>query len=369
MQRRALIRLLLCISTVYFCVSCGWAAAEETLKVGVSLHLSGEWAREGNAMLAGAQIAADEINAQGGSAGAKIHLIIEDNQSKAGPSAAAAKKLIELDHVAAALISSMTEVNFCGKEFQRARIPLVTLWDSSPDLEALGQGLFGLGPWTPDAGERLAKFAHGKLKASRAAVIHSNSRWSLSVAGFFTKEFERRGGKVIATVAADPAESDFRSLLLKVRQAKPDVLYAPMEYNIAAFIRQLAQSKWPTPVLMSDLLSADVLASVGAAAEGIYQTQLDELHAPLTAHLAELYKAKFQRAPELPYFSAWGYDGVRLVAEAYRRGGVSGIMRQLYATRGMPGASGVLTISPQGSSPTYESIFQVRGGKFVLVEQ
>jgi branched-chain amino acid transport system substrate-binding protein len=341
-----------------------------TLKIGVSAHLSGEWAREGGAMLEGALLAAEELNAKGGAGERPIKIIPEDNQSKPGPSVAAAKKLIQIDKVAAALISSMTETNFCGLEFERQRVPLVVLWDSSPEIENLGEYIFSIGPWAPDAGERLARFARKNLKAENAVVMHSNSRWSMSVARYFASNFSALGGTIQETFSIDPLEADYRSFLLKARALKPSVFYAPIEYNIAAFITQLAQLKLDTPVLMSDLITADVLAGVGGAAEGIYHSQPNELNAPLTAHLRELYQTKHGRQPELLQFNAWGYDGVRLIAEAARRSRPEreSIKRTLYQIKNYPGASSTLTISAAGSSPTFEGIYQVRRGKFVLVE-
>lgn len=56
----------------------------------------------------------------------------------------------------------------------------------------------------------------------------------------------------------------------------------------AVFIKQLRQAKWSAPVILSDLVTTDVLAGLGSAGDGIYLVQLSDLAAPLTQHLREL---------------------------------------------------------------------------------
>ena len=77
----------------------GAAAAQDTIKIGVTEPLTGAFAASGNYVTQGAKIAEDEINAAGGVLGRKIQLIVEDNKSNPTEAVATVEKLIVKDKV------------------------------------------------------------------------------------------------------------------------------------------------------------------------------------------------------------------------------------------------------------------------------
>ena len=96
-----------------------------------------------------------------------------------------AKKLIELDKIQAGIVASYHDAKLVAPMFERAKIPLIVLWDSSPKLEALGEYTFGIGTWLPSSGEVSANFAKNQLKASKVAILNTNTEWSLDVSAAF----------------------------------------------------------------------------------------------------------------------------------------------------------------------------------------
>ena len=77
----------------------GSAAAQDTIKIGVTQPLTGAFAASGNYVAQGAKIAEEEINKAGGVLGKKLQLIIEDNKSNPTEAVATAEKLINSDKV------------------------------------------------------------------------------------------------------------------------------------------------------------------------------------------------------------------------------------------------------------------------------
>src|ERR1700741_2380880 len=77
----------------------GAAAAQDTIKIGVTQPLTGAFAASGNYVAQGAKIAEEEINKAGGVLGKKIELIVEDNKSNPTEAVATAEKLIVKDKV------------------------------------------------------------------------------------------------------------------------------------------------------------------------------------------------------------------------------------------------------------------------------
>src|ERR1700679_2386895 len=75
----------------------GSSADSTTIKVGEFASLTGSEATFGQSSHEGTQLAIDDLNAGGGVLGKKIQLLTEDNQSQAGQSATAVRKLISSD--------------------------------------------------------------------------------------------------------------------------------------------------------------------------------------------------------------------------------------------------------------------------------
>ena len=75
------------------------AAAQDTIKIGVTQPLTGAFAASGNYVADGARIAAEAINKSGGVLGKQVALIVEDNKSNPTEAVATAEKLIVKDKV------------------------------------------------------------------------------------------------------------------------------------------------------------------------------------------------------------------------------------------------------------------------------
>lgn len=343
---------------------------QESVKFGAVLHLTGDQAEPARAFREGIELATLEINQRGGIRGLPLKVIIEDDKLQTKEAFTAAKKLIEIDHVDAAIDASYLEVMANGVLFQNAKIPVITLWDSSKEIEALGNYIFGIGIWTPSAGEKSAKFAISKLSAQTAVIINIQNEWSQAVSVFFKKKYEELGGKVLDTYTLVPGTNDFRTTLAKVKAQKPDVIYSPITDGVVQFYKQAEQLKLNTPTITSDIITAEHTAAAPSAFEGIYQTQAQDPDSPETEHMKRLYKETYGMEPTQPLFVAWGYDAVQLFSSAMEKLGSSGEKVRDYLRENVKeykGASGSITIT-NGSSPKLEKVFRIEKAVFIPVE-
>ncbi|MCB9030658.1 MAG: ABC transporter substrate-binding protein, partial [Deltaproteobacteria bacterium] len=266
-------------------------------------------------------------------------------------------------------VGTYTEAMVAGPVFENAQIPLVNIWDSAPEIEALGNYVFGIGVWTPSSSEVSAKYARENIKAKTAVTICNNGEWSLEVAKAFRENFEKDGGKVLDHFEINPGESDFRTILLKVKSLNPDVIYAPVTDNISAFWLQLGRSGYTKTVITSDILNQEILNQVGSSAEGVYQTQAADPSSPATIEMLDAYKAKHGKDCTQVFFTSLGYDSVMFLAKAMQTKGLKRnlIKDGLYEIANYPGASGVATMTPEGSVKRIVSVFQVKDSKLVPV--
>jgi branched-chain amino acid transport system substrate-binding protein len=322
---------------------------------------------QGNAFREGIELAIEEVNAKGGINGRKLELQAEDTGNLPANALTASRRLLQAQGLIAAITTSYPELATGAVELQRSRIPVVHLWDASPDIEAMGQYIFGIGPWTPSAGEVSARFAVGNLGAKTVVTFHINDPWSHLVTEYFERQFTALGGTVLKSYAFNPQDIDFRTSFAKVRALKPDVIYSPIGDNIVPFYTQLRLQIADIPVISSDVIADEHIQQAPAVFEGIYQSQMKDPMGAGLELLAEAYWKKFKRPMTLPWFVATAYDGVQLIARCAQRAGPipSSIRECIEQTKNLPGVSQTLSFNAGGSSPQTESVFQLRNGKFV----
>ena len=212
------------------------AQQPKPVKVAVIAPLSGPWARTGTLIKMGAEMAIDEINAQGGIkalGGAKMELVSADAGDTAEKAKNAAQRLIaqEPDVVGGTGAWLSTFTLAVTEVTERAEVPWLTLSyaDSITD-----RGFKYVFQTSPTAGKQsvdalptiieLAKAATGKAPQT-AGVIGDNSASPVS----FLKPM-REGGlaklgmKVVVDETFTPPLSDATPLVQKIRSARPEIL-------------------------------------------------------------------------------------------------------------------------------------------------
>ena len=359
---------LLIISAVSL-ILLGVVANAEPIKIGALLDLSKEYAMESGAFREGIELAVAQLNQAGGIKGRPLSVVFEDTQYDMKNVRTAARKLIVLDRVSAAVIGTFTEVMVAGPVFEAAKIPLINIWDSAPEIEGLGEYVFGIGVWTPSSSSEAVRFARERLGAKTAVTVCNNGEWSLGVAKAFQDKFEQSGGQVLKSFEMNPAESDFRTVLLRVKALNPDVLYAPVTDNIAAFWMQLKRSGFNRPVITSDVLNQELVGTIGDAAQGVYQTQSTDPQFPETKKMLAAFRQHFDRDCSQVFFTSLGFDSIVLLAEAMKKKGLSGeaIKNGLYEMVDFPGSSGPISMTPEGSVRRMVNVVQIQKGQFVPV--
>lgn len=358
--------LTLMSAFVFFWLPCFARAESPPPRIGALMVLTGQYAMQGNAFREGVELAVDEINESGGIAGQKLEFLAEDTGNLPINALTASRKLLEKGGLLAAITTSYPELATGAAEFQRRDIPVVHLWDASPDIESMGDSIFGIGPWTPSAGEVSARFAIRNLKAKSVVTFNVNDPWSQLVTDYFTREFVAAGGKVLQSFNFNPQDQDFRAAFSKTRALKPDVIYSPVGDNIVTFYTQLRRQCPDIPVISSDVIAEEHIRQAPSVFEGIYQSQMKDPSSPDMGRLSRAYERKFKRPMTLPWFVATAYDGVNLIAHCARRVGRSSVaVRDCIANvRDLRGISQTFAFNSGGSSPQTESVFRLRDGIF-----
>jgi branched-chain amino acid transport system substrate-binding protein len=223
-------------------------------------------------------------------------------------------------------------------------------------------------------GAALADFAYNKLGAKSAATAHDESPYADALAAVFRENFEKLGGKITDSEAFQSTDTDFKPMLTKIAQGKPDFLYYP-DFNPACALIAKQAGQVPgmsgTKLAGSDgCLETSYLQTGG---KDVYQSYvsgpdfsgLKTTSAFYASQFLPQYKQKFGTDPTAS-FHAHAYDAANLIFDAVKKvvvndnGNLSiprtALKDALLQTSNYKGVSGTITCTPLGDCATSVTI-------------
>jgi branched-chain amino acid transport system substrate-binding protein len=298
------------------------APAQDTVKVGLVLPLTGGLAPVGKQVQAGAQL----YMAQHGAsvAGKKIDLIIKDDASVADNSKRLAQELIVNDKVAvigSALTPSAMAIGPLSTQSKTANVVMVsgTSGVINPNNPYMVRTSFTLGQQSGIIAEWAAK------NGSRKAVI-MQSDWApgAEATAVFKDAFTKAGGEVADIIKVPLANPDFAPFLQRARDLNPDTLFVFVPAGQAGtFAKQFAERGLdkagikligPGDIVDDNDLPGMGDAMLGVVTAGIYSAAHD-------SRTNKDYVAAFEKANNMRpnFISLGGYDGMHLIYEALKK--------------------------------------------------
>jgi branched-chain amino acid transport system substrate-binding protein len=350
--------------------------AQTEIKIGEVDPLTGGVSQFGISCHQGFLLAFAEINGEGGILGKKLELLTEDNQSKAGQSSTAVRKLITQDKVVAILGDATSSATLEAAPIaQNDRIPMITPTATNPRITEVGDFIFRVCFLDEFQGRVLAKFTREKLNAARVVtLIDVKQDYSVDLAKFFKDELTKQGGSIAGEQSYSTGDTDFRAQLTSIRAAKPDAVYVPGYYQeVGLIIKQGRQIGLTLPFVGCDGWANQALLTIGGKAiDGCYFTThfSPDDPSPIVKTFVAKYQEKYGALPDT--FSALGYDAARLLADAIKRAASvdsQGLRDALAKTAGFPGVTGQISFDANRNASKPGFIVTVKGGRFEIAEK
>jgi branched-chain amino acid transport system substrate-binding protein len=350
----------------------GLGMAQEAIKIGAYLPMTGGVAAYGDMEWSGIQIAHDMEPTV---LGKKIDLVLVDTKSDKIEAANAVSLLVEKEKVVGILGEAISGNSMAGNPIsEAAKIPSVSPTATNPLVTQGKQYAFRACFIDPFQGEVAARFARDQLKAQTAAVIIDQAQdYCVGLANYFEKEFVKLGGKIVSKTYIQTGDQDFSAQLSAVQASKPDIIYAPNYYTEDALMAKQARDLGiKVPILTGDGAQDETLIKVGGASvENTFFTGHFHKQAATTDRAKEYikrYEEKYKK--EAGAFDALGADAYFLLVDAIKRAGSTDgtkIREALANTKNFQGVSGTVTMGEGGNPIKSMVINKVEGGKFVYV--
>lgn len=400
--------------------------------IGVVLPLSGNFAEFGEASLRGILLAAGvldedevgEVDPVGRSRDLDVHVVVRDSAGDPERAAVAVRELAEREDLVAIVGPIFSEEAMASAEAaESVGVPLVTL----SNREDVTQGRpFVLRTRTTPADEVrvLVDYAIERLSARRFGVLYPKTRYGRGMRKLYADAVAARGGKLVTLASYSPDETDFSNVIREMvgfrfltaaeRQAiavRDRAIDAARSLPAAQAARARSEAYAQTgpdgerlpPIVDFDVLfipdSAEAVAMIapGLALQGVRDAHLlgssdwldEELLRGADRHVAgavvsapfyagsdvdvvrefvDGYRRTFALEPDA--YAAQGYDAANLILVqlSARRRDRASVREGMLAMRAYPGASGSLSMLPDGNARRRPFLLEVSGQRFVPLD-
>jgi branched-chain amino acid transport system substrate-binding protein len=310
----------------------------QPLVVGVINPTTGPFAAYGGPVRDGILLAVDEFNAAEGIGGRKIALVMEDDGGNPKNSVNAFTKLATVSKVPVVIgpLSSGASMATAPLAEQYKTVQVSTL-AGTIDLTKAGDFVFRIYPSSEVGSRFIAKQAVERFKAKRIAIFYPNNAFGVASRKFTTEVVKNSGAEVVAEETFTDGDRDFRTQLIKISQARPDVILCSAYYEEGAQI--LVQAKElgiNVPVLGEDGWFGPIAAIARDALPNLYFANIafgpEYTDNAVMQRFIAAFEKRYGRKPNSG--AATGYAAIQVVCHAITTGGADAvnIKEALYKT-------------------------------------
>jgi branched-chain amino acid transport system substrate-binding protein len=295
-------------------------AQDDRFRIGLILPLTGPFASTGKQI----ETAARLYMAQNGDtvAGKKVELIVKDDTGAPDVTKRIAQELIVNDKVNVLAGFGLTPLAFATAPIAtQAKTPMVVMAAATSSVTEASPYIVRTSFTVPQVVTALADWA-AKNNIKRVVSLVTDYAPGVDSEKFFSDRFVLNGGTVVEKLRVPLRSPDFAPFLQRVRDAKPDALFAFVPSGQgSALMKQFAERGLDKAgirlIAEGSVTDDDILNGMGDVALGVvtahhYSAAHDS---PLNKKFVEAF-AKASGGGRPNFMAVGGYDGMRVIYEA-----------------------------------------------------
>lgn len=377
-------RGLLAASLTAFSV--GAAVAQEPIKIGSFLSVTGPAAFLGDPELKTLQLYIDKINQEGGVNGQQLELVHYDDAGDAAKARTFAKRLLESDEVDLIIGGTTTGTTMAAAPLmERAEVPLISLAGAVVIIDPVNKWVFKTPHTDRMAAQRIFSDMLGR-GITKVGLISGTGGFGASGREQALDLAPEMGIEIVADETYGPKDTDMTAQLTKIKNTEgvQAVLNFDFGQGPAIVTKNYRQLGMDLPFYQSHgVASKKFLELAGEAAEGVRlpaaallvadQLADDDPQKPVVQDYIKEYTNAYNE--EISTFGGHAYDGLMIAVDAIERaGGVDdkeALRSAIEQTQGVVGTGGVFNMSPEdhmGLDVSAFRILEVQNGDWVLVD-
>ena len=314
--------LMLCAITI-LALGCSSSTGGKggEIKIGLIFSKTGATAITEECMYNAAMMAIDEVNAAGGVNGKQLVPVFEDYSTDPAKAADKMKKLIMQDQVVATVGLYTSASRVAARpvvEQNKGLLVYPTFYegeDPSPNIIYTGTVLNQQNdlfvPWLMENVGK--KFFFLGSETVYVSLIHAQA----------VEVVKANGGEIVGNEIVPSGNADFASVIAKIKEAKPDVIYANLNGDsTVAFYKQYKSYGFDpkTMPIASTITDEASVAAIGDAAVGHYScfNYFNTIQSDANKTFVDNYEKKYGNRDVTAVGEA-SYDSVKLLAKALEK--------------------------------------------------
>jgi branched-chain amino acid transport system substrate-binding protein len=365
MQTRKLLLVVLGVVVLVGCVK-----KEPTVPtIGAILPLTGSGAEFGKEEQDGINLALSEFS--GDTLGKIVRVRFEDSRSDPKAAISAYDRLRGLEQSMPAAMTVLSSVGMAlGPLCERDSVALIVV-GANPMLTRGRRFVFQTLPTSSYQMQALFSEAKGKLKGRKVGILFGQDDFGTSMLHAFEQASVDNGTKVVSSEGFLVDSKDFRTQILKVLSARPDVVfltsYGP---SLGLACRQLRELGYKGILFTTIELSyPDAREIAGTSAEGALFVDvpfLADKRNEKATKFVEAFRKAYRRDPQLDAVLA--YDETRMLVDAVMSGRKTGaqIASFLRELKDYPTTNGLASTTPENEIRFPLVLKTIKNGKVVL---
>jgi branched-chain amino acid transport system substrate-binding protein len=300
------------------------ALAEDPIKIGALVSLSGSFASPSKDMLEGMQLVLDQRSQTLG--GRPVSLLVRDDQGKPEMAVEEANRLVRAEHVDFITGAGLSSVLLAV--FRPILASETFLIGSNSGLDVLaGKScspfFFSASFQNGQSSQLMGKYLT-EQKIDSVFVLAPNYQGGKDAIAGFKRGYK---GSIAGEIYTPMQQTDFSAEISRVRAAKPGAVFVfyPGTWGVQ-WIKQYSEAELTGSIPLYSIYMLDEanIAATGKAAVGMYSVShwANDIDNPANHDFVKSYTAKYGHAPSA--FSAQGFDSMQLIAS-----GIDGVKGNL----------------------------------------
>src|ERR671916_1896931 len=330
----------------------GAASAQETVKIGLILPMTGPFASTGRQIEAAAKL---YMQQKGDTvAGKKVQLVVKDDTGVADVTKRLAQELIVNEKVGVIAGFGLTPLALAPAPLAtQAKVPQVVMAAATSTITEASPFIVRTSFTLPQAVVPMADWA-AQNGIKKVVTLVTDYGPGIDAEKAFSAAFTAKGGQV-DSLRVPLANPDFSPFLQRASDAKPDALFVLVPSGVGAqFMKQFVERGLDKSGVRligpGDVTDDDILNGVGDVALGAITSQhYSAAHdSPENKAFVEAFKkANPNMRPN--FMAVGGYDGMHLIYEGLKKTGGQGGQALGDAMKGVSWTSprGPVSIDPQ----------------------
>ena len=241
-------------------ISCNNTQKNNIISIGIILPLTGDGAVYGQGIKKGIDFAYKSLSEEERK---KVNLVYEYSKMNTKDAVGAFEKLTTFDNCDVIIGPfSSSEVLAIAPKANQKQVVILTPTATAPSITNAGDYIFRIIPSDEYDGAIMSEYAVKELKKSTLVLLYANNEYGVGMNESFTNHANKIGAKVLNTFSFENGTTDFKTILEKVKELKPNATFIVGGKELGYILKQSKELNIQTQFLSTGMIENNEIMDI-----------------------------------------------------------------------------------------------------------